>query len=84
VGSIERTPSRRLAPAGAVGIERGSDDGDSVARARARGEGEGATRRQAGSEQTIHLVGFDQVGWHRHVGQGANKWAPAVSCVLFL
>jgi hypothetical protein len=49
-GSIERTPSRRLAPAGAVGIECGGDDGDSVARARARGEGEREMRRRAGSE----------------------------------
>jgi hypothetical protein len=40
-GSIERAPSRRLAPAGAVGIERGGGDGDSVSRARARREGGG-------------------------------------------
>jgi hypothetical protein len=40
-GSIERAPSRRLAPAGAVGIEHGGGDSDSFAKARARREGGG-------------------------------------------
>jgi hypothetical protein len=38
-GSIECAPSRRLAPAGAVGIERGGGDSDSVARAQTAWEG---------------------------------------------
>jgi hypothetical protein len=70
-GSIKRTPSRWLAPAGAVGIERGG--GDSVARAQARGEGEGRTSGLAGSERPSHLVGLDQVGWRQQVGQGLTS-----------
>jgi hypothetical protein len=59
-GSIDRDPSRRLAPAGAAGIKCGGGEGDAVARARARGEGEeGASNGR---------VGLDQVGRRRQVG----------------
>jgi hypothetical protein len=40
--------------------------------------------RLAGSNRPSHLVGFDQAGWRRQVSQEADKWAQAVSRVLFL
>jgi hypothetical protein len=59
--STERTPSRRLALAGAVGIERGGGNGDSVARARERGR-RGERADWPGRGRPSHLVGLDQVG----------------------
>jgi hypothetical protein len=41
-------------------------------------------RRLAGLGRPSHLVGFDQAGWRRQVGQGGDKWAQAVSWVLYL
>jgi hypothetical protein len=57
------------ANSGGSGLNQGrGGSGDPVARARARsGEG-GATTGRVG-ERPSHLVGLDQVGWHRQVGQ---------------
>jgi hypothetical protein len=63
-GSIERTPSQWLALAGAVEIEHGGGDGDSVARARERG-------KERGNAQT-GWVGSDRATW-----SGSTRWAGA-------
>jgi hypothetical protein len=59
--STERTPSRRLAPARAVGIEHGGGNGDSVVTTRERGR-RGERADWPGRGRPSHLVGLDQVG----------------------
>jgi hypothetical protein len=67
-GSIECAPSRRLAPAGAVGIERGDSDNDSVARAR--------ERREGGGRRVDWPSRVDRATWSGSTRQaGADKWA---------
>jgi hypothetical protein len=66
--STERTPSRRLALARAVGIERGGGNGDSVGKAEQlemkleREERRGEHADWPGRGRPSHLVGLDQVG----------------------
>jgi hypothetical protein len=38
-------------------------------------KGEGERADWTGRERPSHLVGLDQVGWCRQVGQGTDKWA---------
>jgi hypothetical protein len=66
--SIECTPSRWLAPAGAVGIERGGGNGDSAARARERREGGGRRVDWPGR--------VDRATWSGSTRQaGPDRWA---------
>jgi hypothetical protein len=67
-GSIECAPSRRLAPAGAVRIERGGGNGNSVARAR--------ERREEGGRCVDWPGWVDRATWSGSTRQaGADRWA---------
>jgi hypothetical protein len=66
--SIDWYPSRRQTPMELIGIKRGGG-GATQSPERARGRGQGERGGAAGRFDRSHLVGFDQVGWRRQVGQ---------------